>query len=70
MRVNVDLCTTETNDLAIMIDLLRASTTITLALNNFDEVIPVNSTDKAFMLREQYGAILAGEENAQKNRKF
>ena len=70
MRVNVDLCTTETNDLAIMIDLLRASTTITLALNNFDEVIPVNSTDKAFMLREQYGAILAGEENAQKIENF
>ena len=61
MKVNVSLYNSETSDLAIMVDLLRASTTITIALNNFNRVIPVNTIESAFELKEKYHAILAGE---------
>ena len=61
MEVNVSLFNSETNDLAIVIDLLRASTTIIMALNTFKKVIPVNSVEKALELKEQHNTVLAGE---------
>lgn len=61
MKVQVNLFNSETDDLAIVIDLLRASTTITIALNTFDKVIPTNSIDDALDLKEQEGAVIAGE---------
>ncbi len=61
MKVHVNLFNSETNDLAIVIDLLRASTTITMALNTFNKVIPTNSIEKALELKEHEGAVLAGE---------
>ena len=49
--------------MAIVIDLLRASTTITIALNTFNKVIPVNTSNEAFELKNKYNALLAGEDN-------
>lgn len=61
MKIKVSLFNSKTDDVAIVIDLLRASTTITVALNTFQKVIPVNNPEKAFKLKEKYNAILAGE---------
>lgn len=63
MNIKVNIFNSETDDLAIVIDLLRASTTITVALDTFKKVIPVNSTEKALQIKEKEKAILAGEEN-------
>ena len=42
MKINVSLYNSQTNDLAIVIDLLRASTTISVALNTFKRIVPIN----------------------------
>ena len=39
MKIKVSLFDSTTDDLTIVIDLLRASTTIIVALNNFNKVI-------------------------------
>ena len=70
MKINVTLYNSDTDDVAIIIDLLRASTTIVLALNTFEEVIPVISEEKAFELKHNSQAILAGEKNAEKIENF
>ncbi len=44
-----------------MVDALRASTTITLALNNFKRVIPCFTLDEAINLKDKIGGIIAGE---------
>ena len=44
-----------------MVDALRASTTITLALNNFKRVIPCFTPEEGFDLKNSIGGILAGE---------
>lgn len=49
------------SDVSIMVDALRASTTITLALNNFKRIIPCFSPEEAFDLKEKIGGVLAGE---------
>ncbi|OED30243.1 hypothetical protein NL43_03675 [Methanosphaera sp. WGK6] len=70
MKIDVKLYNANTTDVAIVIDLLRASTTITVALNNFKEIIPVNDIEKAFKLKEKYNAVLAGEKKVLKLDKF
>jgi 2-phosphosulfolactate phosphatase len=60
MKVKVSLFNSTTNDLCIVIDQLRATTTITLALNNFNTVIPVNDIKKALKLKDD-DTLLAGE---------
>ena len=42
MKITLSFEKTQTKDTSIMVDALRASTTITLALNNFNEIIPCN----------------------------
>lgn len=64
MIIKTSLFNSTTDDLTIVIDLLRASTTITVALNNFNKVIPVNNDDKAFKIKEEHpDAVLAGEKD-------
>lgn len=64
MIIKTSLFNSTTDDLTIVIDLLRASTTITVALNNFNKVIPVNNNERAFKIKEEHpDAILAGEKN-------
>ena len=54
MKINVSLYNSQTNDLAIVIDLLRASTTISVALNTFKRIVPINDIDEAIKLKEKH----------------
>ena len=60
MNIKVSLFNSTTSDLCIVIDQLRATTTITLALDNFKRVIPVNDVKKALEYKDE-NTILAGE---------
>ena len=61
MKVTLSFETTSSSDVSIMVDALRASTTITLALNNFKRIIPCFTPEEAFKLREKCNGIIAGE---------
>lgn len=61
MKVSLSFEKTITEDTSIMVDALRASTTITLALNNFEEIIPCFSPEEALELSKKHNAIVAGE---------
>jgi 2-phosphosulfolactate phosphatase len=61
MLVSLSLDKSISKDVAIMVDVLRASTTITVALNNFNNIIAVKDKNKAVELAKKYNAILAGE---------
>ena len=61
MKVTLSLETTSSDDISIMVDALRASTTITLALNNFKKVIPCFTPQEAFKLKEELDGVIAGE---------
>lgn len=64
MIIKTALFNSTTDDLTVVIDLLRASTTICVALNNFKTVIPVNNDELAFKIKEEHpDAILAGEKD-------
>ncbi len=61
MKVSLSFEKTATDDLTIMVDALRASTTITLALNNFEEIIPCFSPEEAIELGQKHNGVVAGE---------
>lgn len=61
MKVTLSFEKTTTDDVSIMVDALRASTTITLALNNFNRIIPCFTKEEALKIAEETGGILAGE---------
>jgi len=61
MRISLSLEQTESNDVSIMVDTFRASTSITVALNKFKKVIPTFSPEEAKKIATQTGGILAGE---------
>ena len=61
MKVTLSFEKTSSNDVSIMVDVLRASTTITLALNNFKKIIPCFTPEEALELKEDYDAVIAGE---------
>lgn len=66
MKVTLSFEETTSNDVSIMVDALRASTTITLALNNFEKVIPCFTPEEAFNLKEKTDGIVAGERGGKK----
>ncbi len=66
MKVSLSLERSYSNDLTIMIDALRASTTITSALQSFNTIIPVNSIENAVDLARKLDATLAGEREGAK----
>ena len=66
MKVTLSFEESISSDISIMVDVLRASTTITLALNNFKRVIPCFSPDEAFNLKDKLGGVLAGERDGAK----
>lgn len=66
MKVTLSFEETTSNDVSIMVDALRASTTITLALNNFEKVIPCYTPEEAFNLKEKTDGIVAGERGGKK----
>lgn len=66
MRVTLSFERSISEDVAIMVDVLRASTTITVALENFNEVIAVKDKNKAIELAKKHHSILAGERRGSK----
>lgn len=66
MIVSVSLERSYYNDVVIMIDALRASTTIITALQNFNTIIPVKTIKKATLLAKKFNATLAGERDGAK----
>ena len=61
MKVTLSFEESSSSDVSIMVDALRASTTITVALDNFKRVIPCFTPEEAFKLKEEFGGIVAGE---------
>ncbi|MBC7101381.1 2-phosphosulfolactate phosphatase [Methanothermobacter tenebrarum] len=61
MRISLTHQRSSTEDLSIMVDLLRASTTITVALDKFKKVIPAESVSEALEISKETGGLLAGE---------
>ena len=61
MKVTLSFEETTSSDVSIMVDALRASTTITLGLNNFKRIIPCFSPEEAFKLKDKVNGIVAGE---------
>ena len=59
MKITLSFEKTQTKDTSIMVDALRASTTITLALNNFNEIIPCFTPEEAFELKKEINGIIA-----------
>ena len=60
MKVTLSLETTVSEDISIMVDALRASTTITLGLNSFERIIPCFTPEKAFKLKEEFDGVSRG----------
>jgi 2-phosphosulfolactate phosphatase len=61
MRVSLSLEKSNSQDLSIMVDVLRASTTITMALDHFKQVIPVVDHVEAIKVASEKEALIAGE---------
>jgi 2-phosphosulfolactate phosphatase len=61
MKVSLSLDKSYSEDVAIMVDVLRASTTMTVAMENFGRIMPVKSIEEAEKLAVKYDAVLAGE---------
>jgi 2-phosphosulfolactate phosphatase len=70
MHVSLTLENSYSEDVSIMVDVLRASTTITVALESFEEIIPVKEIDEALNLASQHQAVLAGERGGAKVKGF
>ena len=66
MKVTLSFDESESSDVSIMVDALRASSTITLALNKFKRIIPCFTPEEAFKLKEKLGGVVAGERNGAK----
>jgi len=66
MRISLSLDRSYYEDLSIMVDALRASTTIITALESFKTIIPVKEIGKAERLAKKYNTILAGERGGAK----
>jgi 2-phosphosulfolactate phosphatase len=61
MKVTLSFEESSSTDVSIMVDALRASTTITLALNSFDKIIPCFTAEEALNLKKSIGGVISGE---------
>lgn len=61
MKVSLSFEKGFSKDLSIMVDALRASTTITVALDKFKEIYPVYTPEQAIEISKEKDAVLAGE---------
>ena len=66
MKVTLSFEESESSDVSVMVDALRASTTITFALNNFKKIIPCFTPEEAFKLKDELGGVIAGERNGKR----
>jgi len=70
MKVTLSFEESISSDVSIMVDALRASTTITLALDNFKKVIPCFTPEEALELKKNMDGVLAGERGGEKIKGF
>ena len=61
MKVTLSFEESASSDVSIMVDALRASSTITVALDKFKRVIPCFTLEEALKIKETNGGIVAGE---------
>ncbi len=61
MEITLSLEKTNSKDISIMVDAFRASTSITIALDKFEEVIPTFTPEEAKKIAKEKKGILAGE---------
>lgn len=66
MQVTLSFEKSFSRDVAVMVDVLRASTTVTVALDSFNQIIAVKNKGKAIELAGKYHAVLAGEREGAK----
>lgn len=66
MKVTLSFEETVSSDVSIMVDVLRASTTITTALDKFSQIIPCFTPEEAFKLKNETGGVIAGERKGAK----
>ena len=66
MKVTLSFEKTSSSDVSVMVDVLRASTTITTALDNFDKIIPCFTPEEAFELKNKTNGVIAGERKGAK----
>lgn len=66
MKVTLSLETSISADTSIMVDALRASTTMISALNKYEKVIPCFTPEEGFKLKDKNGGVLAGERGGEK----
>lgn len=66
MKVTLSFEKTASSDVSIMVDVLRASTTITTALDKFSRIIPCFTPEEAFKLKSETGGVIAGERKGAK----
>ena len=70
MKVTLSFEKTASEDVSIMVDALRASTTMTLALDRFERIIPCLTPEEALKIRDKIGGVLAGERLGEKIKGF
>ena len=61
MKVSLSFEKGSSKDLSIMVDALRASTTITTALDKFERIYPAFTPEQAIEIAKENDSILAGE---------
>ncbi len=61
MKVTLSFEESSTCDVSIMVDALRASTTITLGLDKFKRIIPCFTPEEALKIKNKIGGTVAGE---------
>ena len=66
MKVTLSFETTTSADVSIMVDALRASSTITVALDKFEKIIPCFSAEEGLKIKDETGGVLAGERKGKK----
>lgn len=66
MKITLSFEESVSEDVSIMVDALRASTTITLALDNFKKIIPCFTPEEALKLKQKTSGIVAGERGGKK----
>ncbi|MDR2624110.1 MAG: 2-phosphosulfolactate phosphatase [Methanobrevibacter sp.] len=66
LKVSLSFEKTISDDVSVMVDALRASTTITVALDKYEKVIPVLTKEKAKEIAIQKNGVLAGERTGAK----
>ncbi|MGZ7049237.1 MAG: 2-phosphosulfolactate phosphatase [Methanobacterium sp.] len=70
MQVTLSFEKSNSRDVAVMVDVLRASPTITVALDHFNQVFAVKDKETAVELARKHDAILAGERGGAKIKGF